>query len=102
MNIPSRKKIVVLGMMTNHMPVGGVVWQYLHYLVGFRRLGYDVYYVEQHARTPSMFMETPHSDGSRKAADYIAGVLKRFDLGNAWAYQALHEDGRANRQAQQH
>ena len=94
MNITSRKKIVLLGMMTNHMPVGGVVWQHLHYLVGFRRLGYDVYYVEQQARTPSMFIETPDSDGSGKAAEYIAGVMERFDLGNAWAYQALHEDGR--------
>ena len=34
-----RPQIVVLGMMTK-IPVAGVVWQTLHYLVGFERLGY--------------------------------------------------------------
>ena len=51
----TRPKIVLLGMMTK-MPVAGVVWQNLHYLLGFERLGYEVYYVETHARTPSMLM----------------------------------------------
>ena len=53
----SRPRIVVLGMLSK-MPVSGVVWQYLHYLVGLRRLGVDVFYVEAHARTPSSFMTT--------------------------------------------
>ena len=48
MNILTKKKIVVLGMMSR-MPVAGVVWQTMQYLVGFERLGYDVYYVEAHA-----------------------------------------------------
>ena len=39
------RKIVVLGMLTK-MPVAGVAWQTLHYLLGFQRLGYDAYYVE--------------------------------------------------------
>src|SRR5205823_14477849 len=90
MNIAARKKIVLLGMMTK-MPVPGVVWQYVHYLVGFQRLGYDVYYVEQHARTPSMFMKTEQCDGSTKAAKFLDGVMQRVNLGHAWSYQALHE-----------
>ena len=49
----SRPKIVLLGMMTK-IPVAGVVWQTVHYLVGFERLGYETYYVEAHARTPSI------------------------------------------------
>ncbi len=75
------------------MPVAGVVWQTIHYLLGFRRLGYDVYYVEAHARTPSMLMRQPSEDGSVLAAAFIAGVMRRFDLGDRWAYQALHDDG---------
>ena len=31
---------------------------------GFQRLGYDVYYVEAHARTPSMFMRHADDDGT--------------------------------------
>lgn len=86
-------KIVLLGMMTK-MPVAGVVWQTVHYLVGFRLLGYDVYYVEAHARTPSMLMADAEDDGSRLAVDYIARVMRRFGFEDRWAYQALHADGR--------
>jgi len=91
-NLPAKKKIVLLGMMTK-IPVPGVVWQNIHYLVGFERLGYDVYYVEQHARTPSMFMETEQSDGSGRAAAFLAQVMEQFGLGDRWCYHALHENG---------
>src|SRR5205823_15045586 len=80
--------------MMSRMPVGGVVWQTLHYLIGFQRLGYDVYYVEAHARTPTMLMEHEDDDGSAKAVSFIADVMRRFDLGDRWAFHALHEDGR--------
>jgi GT2 family glycosyltransferase len=93
MNIASKPKIVLLGMMTK-MPVAGVVWQTLHYLIGFRRLGFDVYYVEEHARTPSMFMETEQSDGSANAAEFLSGMLTRFDFGDRWVFRALHDDSR--------
>src|SRR6516162_5626613 len=92
--VHSRPKIVLLGMMTR-MPVSGVVWQTVHYLLGFQRLGYDVYYVEAHACTPSTFIESEDQDGSDRAADFVANVLRRFDLGDRWAYQALHADGRS-------
>jgi GT2 family glycosyltransferase len=88
-----RQQIVVLGMMTK-MPVAGVVWQTLHYLVGLERLGYETYYVEAHARTPSMLMELPDDDSSAMAAAFIAGTLERFGFGDRWAFHALHDDGR--------
>ena len=90
MNIRPKPKIVILGMMTK-MPVAGVVWQTVHYLVGLERLGCEAYYVEQHARTPSMFMETEQCDGSAKAAAFIDGVMRRFDLAGRWCFHALHE-----------
>jgi hypothetical protein len=88
-----RKSIVLLGMMTP-MPVAGVVWQTVHYLVGLQRLGYDVYYVEAHARTPGMLMERDDDDGSAIAAEFIARVMRRFDLGDRWAFHARHDEGR--------
>src|ERR671916_3111487 len=90
---PDKGKIVVLGMMSRS-PVAGVVWQTVHYLLGFQRLGYDVYYVEAHALTPLMLMQRADDDGSAKAAAFIAGVMRRFDLGDRWAFHALHADGR--------
>jgi GT2 family glycosyltransferase len=89
----TRPKVVVLGMMTA-MPVAGVVWQNLHYLLGFERLGCEAYYVETHARTPSMLMSHRDDDSSALAAEFIAAALRRFGFADRWAFRALHDDGR--------
>ncbi len=93
MNIHEKKKIVILGMMTK-IPVAGHVWLIAHYMVGLRRLGFDPYYVEAHARTPSMLMKNDTDDSSALAAEFIDKFLRRFDLGDRWAFHALHDDGR--------
>ena len=79
-----RPPVVVLGMVTK-VPVAGVVWQTLHYLLGLERLGYAAHYVEAHGRTPSMLMAHEDDDGSAHAAAYIAAVMRRFGLGDRWA-----------------
>ena len=91
MNIGSKKKIVILGMISK-MPVAGVVWQYMHYLIGFQRLGYDVYYVESHAHAPTMLMESKNDDGTKKAVAHLATIMRRFDLTDRWAFHAIHDD----------
>jgi ATP-binding cassette, subfamily B, bacterial len=88
-----KPKIVLLGMLTK-IPVGGVAWLVGHYAAGFERLGYEVYYVEAHARTPSMFMTHTDDDATGRAARYIAQIAERFGLEDRWAFQALHEGGR--------
>ena len=93
MYFAKKKKIVLLGMMTK-MPVAGNVWLVVHYLIGLQRLGYDPYYVEAHARTPSMLMEHKTDDASAKAAAFIDRIMRRFDLADRWAFHALHDDGR--------
>src|SRR3954468_5787792 len=93
MTILHPPKIVLLGMMTK-IPVAGAVWGTLQYLIGFRRLGCDVYYVEAHARTPTMLMVNEVDDASALAAAYIDRVLRPFDLGDKWCFHALHADGR--------
>jgi GT2 family glycosyltransferase len=79
--------------MMTKMPVPGVIWQTLHYLLGFRRLGYDVVYAEAHARAPTPFMRGPADPGTARAAAFLHDLLSRFDLGDRWAYHALHEGG---------
>ena len=88
----NRRKIVLLGIMSRK-PVAGVVWQTLHYLLGFRRLGYDVYYVEAHGLATGLLMRQGE-EGSATAAAFIDGVMRRFDLGDRWAYHAVHTGGR--------
>jgi hypothetical protein len=88
------RKIVLLGMMSR-MPVAGVVWQTLHYLIGFQRLGYQVYYVETHGTTPRNFFDDQHDDGWAKAAEFIDRVLRPFDLEDRWAFRAPYAKGRS-------
>jgi hypothetical protein len=94
MNSLSKPKIVLLGMMTK-MPVAGNVWLVAQYLLGFQRLGYDPYYVEAHGIQPAgMLCARPDENDSLQAAAFIERVMRRFDLGDHWAFHALHSDGR--------
>lgn len=88
-SVARKKKIVLFGMMAR-LPVAGVVWQTLHYLIGLERLGYDVYYVEAHGCTPRAFMLHEDDDGSGKAAGFVADVMGRFGFEDRWAYHAIH------------
>jgi ATP-binding cassette subfamily B protein len=89
-----RPKIVLLGMLTR-IPVAGVAWLVRQYAVGFERLGYEVYYVEAHSRTPSMFMDHKGDRGAvGKAAAYVRRLADQFGLQGRWAFQDLHGDGR--------
>jgi len=85
--------VTVLGMMST-MPVAGVVWQTLHYLVGLRRLGFDVHYVEAHGQLPAMLMTSEHDDGPARAASFIERTLRRVDMADRWAYVDLGDERR--------
>jgi hypothetical protein len=86
----SKPKIVLLGMMTK-MPVAGNVWLVAQYLLGFQRLGYDAYYVEAHGVRPGgILCPEPGDDDFDKAAAFVDRVMRRFDLGDHWAYHARY------------
>jgi GT2 family glycosyltransferase len=91
LGVGGREKIVVLGMLTR-IPVAGIVALTVPYLIGLERLGYDVYYVEQHGANPSTFMVK--GDGSREAAAYLNAVMQWFGFGDKWSFWAGHSDGR--------
>jgi hypothetical protein len=87
----TRPRIIVLGMLTK-MPVAGVIWQNMHYLLGFERLGYEAWYVEANGINPSMFCADGDL-GSARAAAFLARTMAHFGLADQWAYHALHDDG---------
>ena len=80
--------------MMTKMPVAGVVWQTVHYLLGFQRLGYEAYYVEAHARTPSMLMRDEDDDARRWRRPSSTASCAASASADRWAFQALHDDGR--------
>jgi hypothetical protein len=90
---PSRGPIVVFGILFWY-PLAGVTYQFLHYLLGLRQLGWDPYYVEDSRRwvyDPDTDDTTP-LPGANIAR--IAPVLAAHGFSDRWAYRSHHEDGR--------
>jgi ABC-type multidrug transport system ATPase subunit len=85
----SRPSIVLLGSMSA-MPVGGVVWQTLQYIVGFQRLGYDVYYVETHGRYPRTVTHEPGREGISVVVELISSAMARVNMTGRWCYTDSH------------
>ncbi len=87
-----RKRVVVMGFMGS-MPIAGVIWQHIHYIVGLQRLRHDVYYIEDSARLPY----NPETFEVTDEFDYAAKVLSRlaaeFDFKNRWAFCARYLPG---------
>ena len=84
-----RKRIVVVGFMGS-MPIAGVIWQHIHYLVGLQRLGHEVYYIEDSARLPY----NPETFEVNNEFDYATQVLNRlsqeFGFKKRWAFCARY------------
>src|SRR5213592_3313931 len=81
------KRIVVMGFMGS-MPIAGVIWQHIHYVVGLRRLGHDVYYVEDSARLPYNPETFDTSVDFSYAARVPEQLSREFDFRRRWAYCA--------------
>lgn len=81
----SRERLVVLHIVGQY-PMAGVAWQAIHYLLGFQRLGWDVYYVEDSGASPY----DPEAGGVTGecgyAVRYVGEVMRRFGLDGRWAY----------------
>jgi hypothetical protein len=91
MQIARRPKAVVLGL-TTKMPFAGIVLITIQYLIGLKRMGFDVYYVEEHGKMPWMLMAGEQRSGAEVAAGYIAELMGRFDLGrDNWAFRIPHD-----------
>lgn len=80
-------RIIVLGIM-GRMPVAGVIWQAMHYLEGFRRLGHEVVYVEDTGAWPYDPEQNTLTDDARYAVQTIEAVMVSLGLPDRWAYRA--------------
>jgi len=82
-----RKRIVVMGFMGS-IPIAGVIWQHIHYIVGLQRLGHDVYYIEDSARLPYNPITFEVNEQFDYAAKLFARLASTFDFKNRWAFCA--------------
>ncbi len=82
-----RKRIVVTGFMAG-IPIAGVVWQHLHYIVGLQRLGHEVYYVEDSARytyDPTTWETLPDYGYAIRT---LARLAEEYGFKDRWCYCA--------------
>ncbi|MBI4640451.1 MAG: glycosyltransferase family 1 protein [Candidatus Tectomicrobia bacterium] len=83
--------IIVTGYAATY-PFGGVAWDYLQYVVGFKRLGHDVYYLEDTSKWMYDPFEETFSDNPRYNVNYLAETLAAFRCGleDRWCIRDVH------------
>ncbi len=88
-----RETIVVAGALAQRPWYGGHTWVFLQYLLGFRRLGWEVLFVDR--LEPGMCVAadgTPAPFRSSQNLRYLAEVMDRFGLADRWSL--LYDGGR--------
>jgi hypothetical protein len=84
-----RKRIVVMGFMGS-MPIAGVIWQHVHYVVGLQQLGHDVYYIEDSARIPYDAEAGELTYDYTYAGKVLSKLAADFGFKNRWAFCARY------------
>ena len=90
---PRKGKIIVFGILFWY-PLAGVTYQFLHYLLGLRRLGYDPYYIEDSGRwiyDPRLNDLSPDASGNLAS---VVPALEKHGFGDRWAFRGKYPDGK--------
>ncbi len=83
--LAKRGTILVLHFVAQ-MPLAGIAWQAMHYLLGLQQLGYEVWYIEDGGANPY----DPRAASVMMECDYNVAYLRRamqsHGLAERWAY----------------
>lgn len=79
-------RIVVTGLLGQY-PFGGVVWDYIQYLLGFHALGHDVYYLEDSGSWPYDPVNKTVSADCSYNVDFLHRMMTGFGVGDRWIYR---------------
>lgn len=84
-------RIIVLGYVVRG-PLGGMVWSNLQFLMGIRKLGHDVYFVEDSDDYPSCYDPSRHVTDTDPSygLDFAGRIFSRIGMGERWAYYDAH------------
>ncbi|MFL5822336.1 MAG: glycosyltransferase [Solirubrobacteraceae bacterium] len=78
-------RVIVLGTM-GRTPFAGVAWQALHYLEGFRRLGCEVWYVEDTGTWAYDPEQNTITAAPGHVTRYVDANMRWLGLGERWVY----------------
>src|SRR5690242_5045901 len=83
----ARPSILVAGYLVR-FPVGGYAWQAAHYLLGFRALGYDVWFYEDNAHYSVAYdpLTDEFTSNYEHGIAAIENFLGRLGIGDRWLF----------------
>ena len=79
-------RIIITGLVGQY-PFGGVIWDYLQYLLGFRSLGHQVLYLEDSGAWPYDPVAGTITDDCSFALQSLHKIFTDFDLAESWVYR---------------
>ncbi len=79
-------RIIITGLVGQY-PFGGVIWDYLQYLLGFRSLGHQVLYLEDSGAWPYDPVAGTITDDCSFALQSLHRIFTDFDLAESWVYR---------------
>ncbi len=79
-------RIIVSGLIAQY-PLGGIAWHYLQFVLGLKRLGHDVYYLEDTGHYPYNPREQATSKRCDFSVEHLDRVFSQYGLNNKWAYR---------------
>jgi hypothetical protein len=86
-----RGRVVIWGLLGGYA-FGGMSWQALHYIAGLRRLGFDVWYVEDSGHIMSMDTMDWAYDPQPNVR-YLAAQMDRIGMADRWLYRPYGNRG---------
>jgi len=81
----SSLRIIVTGLIAQY-PLGGVVWDYIQYVLGLQKTGHDVYYFEDTEQWPYNPKEGGVAKDCNYNVEFLSNVMSHFGLEDRWAY----------------
>jgi len=84
---PARRGTIIVWGVLASSPFGGMTWQVLHHLAGIRRLGFDVWYVEDSdtpVYDPVTYWPTPEYAVN---VAYLARQMESIGLSERWIFR---------------
>src|SRR5579862_587599 len=80
-------RIIVTGLVGQYA-FGGVAWDYLQFVEGFRQLGHDVFYLEDTEMWPYDPIKNTISEDCSYNVSYLRGVMEKLGLADRWIYRS--------------
>lgn len=78
---------IVVGGFIGLYPIGGATWDYIQYPLGLKKLGHDVYYIEDTMQYPVYQQEGELWNDATYCIKYLQHVMEGCGLGEKWAYR---------------